>query len=96
ELKHAMLGMSVDTKVGINQLRVLKERYLLKDESGKLKETPEQLWRRVANNIAQAELQFGGTEENVKYWSDKFTTLIENMEFMPNTPTLMNAGTEIQ
>jgi ribonucleoside-diphosphate reductase alpha chain len=96
ELKHTMLGLNIDTKVGINQLRVLKERYLLKDESGKLKETPEQLWRRVANNIAQAELQFGGTEESVKYWSDKFAVLMENMEFMPNTPTLMNAGTDIQ
>ncbi|MBM3282333.1 MAG: adenosylcobalamin-dependent ribonucleoside-diphosphate reductase [Candidatus Diapherotrites archaeon] len=96
ELKHTMLGMSVDTKVGINQLRVLKERYLLKDENGKVKETPEQLWRRVANNIAQAELLHGGTEENVQFWSDKFFTLMENMEYMPNTPTLMNAGTKIQ
>lgn len=96
EMKHAMLGLNIDTKVGINQLRVLKERYLLKDESGKIKETPEQLWQRVANNIAQAELQHGGTEENVKFWSEKFSTLMENMEFMPNTPTLMNAGTDIQ
>lgn len=96
ELKHAMLGMSADTKVGINQLRVLKERYLLKDEEGRIKETPEQLWRRVAKNIALAELQYGGTEETVRFWAEKFSTLMENMEFMPNTPTLMNAGTPIQ
>lgn len=96
DLKHTMLGLNVDTKVGINQLRVLKERYLLKDENGKVKETPEQLWRRVANNIAQAELMHGGTEETAKFWADQFCTLMENMEFMPNTPTLMNAGTKIQ
>ena len=93
ELKHTMLGLNVDTKVGINQLRVLKERYLLKDENGRVKETPEQLWKRVAGNIAQAELQYGGTEETVQHWAGKFATLMENMEFMPNTPTLMNAGT---
>lgn len=96
ELKRTMLGMPIDTKVGINQLRVLKERYLLRDEVGKVKETPEQLWRRVADNIASAELNYGGTEETVQFWSDKFVTLMENMEFMPNTPTLMNAGTPIQ
>ncbi len=96
ELKRTMLGMPVDTKVGINQLRVLKERYLLRDETGKVKETPEQLWRRVADNIAKAELLHGGNEETVQVWSDKFVTLMENMEFMPNTPTLMNAGTPIQ
>ncbi len=96
EVKYTMLGMNVDTKVGINQLRVLKERYLLKDENGKVKETPEQLWKRVAGNIAQAELQYGGTDEDVQHWTNKFAVLMENMEFMPNTPTLMNAGTDIQ
>lgn len=96
DLKRTMLGMPVDTKVGINQLRVLKERYLLRDEMGKVKETPEQLWRRVADNIAQAELLHGATQETAQAWSDKFVTLMENMEFMPNTPTLMNAGTPIQ
>lgn len=96
DLKHTMLGMQVDTKVGVNQLRVLKERYLLRDEVGKIKETPEQLWQRVADNIAGAELLYGGTPETVKQWSTKFSTLMENMEFMPNTPTLMNAGTPIQ
>ncbi len=96
ELKHTMLGLNVDTKVGINQLRVLKERYLLRDENGKVKETPEQLWKRVAGNIAQAELQYGGTEETVQHWTEKFAVLMENMEFMPNTPTLMNAGTDMQ
>ena len=97
ELKRAMLGIpNVETKVGINQLRVLKERYLLKDEEGKVIETPEQLYRRVADNIAQAELLSGGTEATVKEWSDKFFQLMDNNEFMPNTPTLMNAGTAIQ
>ncbi len=97
ELKRAMLGMpNVETKVGINQLRVLKERYLLKDDAGKVIETPEQLYRRVADNIASAELLTGGNEETVKHWSDQFFQLMDNNEFMPNTPTLMNAGTPMQ
>ncbi|MDZ4256667.1 MAG: ribonucleotide reductase N-terminal alpha domain-containing protein, partial [archaeon] len=100
DMKRTMLGMPVDTKVGINQLRVLKERYLLRDEIGKIKETPEQLWRRVADNIAQAELNsptnYGNDTTVVKEWSDKFYTLMEKMAFMPNSPTLMNAGTPMQ
>ncbi len=96
ELKHAMLGMPVDTKVGINQLRVLKERYLLRDEKGKVIETPEQLWRRVSDNIASAERMYGATDEIVQYWSDRFYQLMERMEYMPNTPTLMNAGAPLQ
>ncbi len=96
DLKRTMLGLNVDTNVGINQLRVLKERYLLKDEVGKVKETPEQLWKRVAGNIAQAELKYGGTDETVHYWTEQFSHLMEKMEFMPNTPTLMNAGAPLQ
>ncbi len=96
DLKRLILGMPIDTKVGINQLRVLKERYLLRDEVGKVKETPEQLWRRVASNIASAELLYGATDETVSYWTDQYSKMMENMTFMPNTPTLMNAGTPIQ
>lgn len=96
QLKRAMLGMDVDTKVSVNQLRVLKERYLLRDGSGKVIETPEQLFQRVAHNIAEAELQYNGSQETVKEWTKRYEQMMENMEFMPNTPTLMNAGTDIQ
>ncbi|MBN1386438.1 adenosylcobalamin-dependent ribonucleoside-diphosphate reductase [Candidatus Woesearchaeota archaeon] len=76
-----------------NALHVLEKRYLLKDEEGNLKETPEELVRRVARNIATADKNYG---QDPKQSEEKFYSMMANLEFLPNTPTLMNAGTEIQ
>ncbi|MBI2079548.1 adenosylcobalamin-dependent ribonucleoside-diphosphate reductase [Candidatus Micrarchaeota archaeon] len=72
-----------------NSVKVLEKRYLLKDENGKIIETPEELFRRVARFVASAE----GKES--KYYEDKFYKILTNFEFLPNSPTLMNAGTEL-
>ena len=78
-----------------NSLRVLERRYLMKNDEGKVIETPEQLFRRVAGNVASAEsLVRGG--ENVKEVEDRFFRMISRCEFMPNSPTLMNAGRKLQ
>lgn len=71
---------------------VLRKRYLLKNEEGEVIETPEQMCWRVANAVASAEENYGG---NSKHWAKKFFDLIWNQEFMPNSPTLMNAGTPL-
>ncbi|MGC8839879.1 MAG: vitamin B12-dependent ribonucleotide reductase [Candidatus Sumerlaeaceae bacterium] len=71
---------------------VLEKRYLLKDDEGNLIETPKQLLLRVASNIAQAELNFVASRERYEELREKFYTLMAKREFMPNTPTLMNAG----
>lgn len=71
---------------------VLKKRYLLKNEKGEIIETPEEMCWRVANAVASAEENYGG---NSKHWAKKFFDLIWNQEFMPNSPTLMNAGTPL-
>jgi ribonucleoside-diphosphate reductase alpha chain len=73
-----------ELELSVNALRVLERRYLLKDENGKVLETPPELFRRIAKAIA---LDPGSEEEF-------FNTLV-NLEFLPNTPTLMNAGTEM-
>ncbi len=76
-----------------NALKVLKERYLARDKSGKIIETPEQMFRRVAENVASAEELY---RENPKKAFDKFYNMMVNLEFLPNSPTLMNAGRELQ
>jgi ribonucleoside-diphosphate reductase alpha chain len=75
-----------------NALRVLKARYLIKDEKGDVIETPEQLFIRVAKTIASAESVYGG---NPAEWEEKFHFLMTDLKFLPNSPTLMNAGKEM-
>src|SRR3989441_9539256 len=82
-----------------NARLVLERRYLAKDEMGGATETPERLFRRVAHNIAQAELLY--KSQNVdnappELWENRFLGLMQTLEFLPNSPTLMNAGREIQ
>jgi ribonucleoside-diphosphate reductase alpha chain len=71
---------------------VLKKRYLLKDEHGNVAETPESMFRRVADTIAAVEGRYGASEKKVAKWSDKFYHLMTQGLFEPNSPTLMNAG----
>ncbi len=75
-----------------NALKVLKTRYLLKDELGNVIETPEGLFRRAAHTIASAENLYG---DNPAEWEEKFYDAMTNLLFLPNTPTLINAGKEL-
>jgi ribonucleoside-diphosphate reductase alpha chain len=75
-------------------LQVLEKRYLLRDDRGKVVETPEQLFRRVARAIAAAELIYR-PKTNVKTVEDEFVKIMSGLEFLPNSPTLMNAGKKL-
>ncbi|MFI5412874.1 MAG: adenosylcobalamin-dependent ribonucleoside-diphosphate reductase, partial [Candidatus Micrarchaeales archaeon] len=91
----ASLGIPTDDlKVPINSLIVLGARYLLKDESGKTIETPKQMFMRVAKAISSQEKKFGKGEEQVQKIEAEFYDAMSNFRFMPNSPTLMNAGTK--
>lgn len=73
--------------------RVLSERYLLKDKDGKVIETPEEMCWRVAWEVASAEARWGMTRSEIKRQAVEFYNLLISHEFLPNSPTLMNAGT---
>ena len=75
-------------------LQVLEKRYLLKDDKGKVTETPEQMFRRVAAAIAAAET-IHNPKANTKAVEDEFFKIMFNLEFLPNSPTLMNAGKKL-
>jgi len=81
-----------DLKLDVNALKILEERYLLKDESGKIIETPTQLFRRVAAAIAAPDALYG---KDPKKTEEVFFSAMRNLEFLPNSPTLMNAGTPL-
>jgi ribonucleoside-diphosphate reductase alpha chain len=87
------MGIEDDSKFSLNSLKVLEGRYLQKDIEGKVIETPRQLFQRVAKNISQADLKYN---QDAKKSKQEFFDLMLNKDFMPNSPTLMNAGTEIQ
>ena len=75
-----------------NSLKVLEKRYLRKDDQGKVIETPHELFRRVAEAISEPDRKFGATPDEIKVIENRFYDLMVSREFMPNSPTLMNAG----
>ena len=82
-------------KLPKNAERVLRARYLKKDEQGRVTESPRDLFRRVAKAVADAEVVYDSDPENRSEWEDRFYRLMVNRRFVPNSPTLMNAGREM-
>ncbi|MBU4149225.1 MAG: intein-containing adenosylcobalamin-dependent ribonucleoside-diphosphate reductase, partial [Candidatus Omnitrophica bacterium] len=78
-----------------NCLKVLEKRYLKKDKNGKIIETPKEMFGRVASGIAEADRLYGSTDREVKLTEENFYSMMTNFEFMPNSPTLMNAGKDL-
>lgn len=74
-----------------NARMVLEKRYLMRDEHGNPVETVENLFKRVAKAVSQPELQYGDESAKADV-EEKFLSLMQNLEFLPNSPTLMNAG----
>jgi len=91
----ASLGIPTDElKIPINSLTVLAARYLLKNDEGKIIETPKQLFERVSNAISSVEKNYGKSDDEVRRIADEFYDYMSKFLFMPNSPTLMNAGTK--
>jgi len=75
-----------------NALRVLERRYLKKNADGRISETPAELFHRVANGIAALDANYGAAPEQIRKTAEAFYQAMVDLEFMPNSPTLMNAG----
>ncbi|MBI5355827.1 MAG: adenosylcobalamin-dependent ribonucleoside-diphosphate reductase [Candidatus Aenigmarchaeota archaeon] len=87
----SFIDVKDDLKLTVNAVRVLKERYLLRDENGM--ETPSQMLRRVSKAIAAVEANYGMNKKVLREMEDKFFGIMSSLEFLPNSPCLMNAGT---
>ena len=83
-----------DISLSDNARQVVERRYLLKDELGRIVETPREMFRRVAKAVAEADSRYD-EGPNVRELEQEFFDLLVNLDFLPNSPTLMNAGTEI-
>ena len=78
-----------------NSLKVLEKRYLKRNEDGTVVETAADMFLRVARTIAQGDAAYGGTETEIETRAREFYRLMTSLEFLPNSPTLMNAGREL-
>lgn len=76
------------SKIAGNVQKILEARYLQKDNNGKIIETADEMFWRVANAVAKAE-----ESDEKKFWAEEFYNLMASNKFLPNSPTLMNAGT---
>ncbi|HPP81667.1 MAG TPA: ribonucleotide reductase N-terminal alpha domain-containing protein, partial [Deltaproteobacteria bacterium] len=74
---------------------ILRLRYLKKDAEGNVAETPEELFRRVADHVGRAETVFGADAREAGKVADEFFETLTRLEFLPNSPCLMNAGREL-
>jgi len=97
ELKAELLNVpvdEVDNKLSVNAIKVLERRYLKKDRNGQVIETSKQMFRRVARAIALVDVFYDKSVDTLEV-EEEFYNAMVNLEFLPNSPTLMNAGTEI-
>jgi ribonucleoside-diphosphate reductase alpha chain len=88
------IGVEDDLKLGVNAISVLKRRYLVKDEEGNVVETPSQMFRRVARTVAAPDKEYD-PDTDVAALEEEFYQMMSRLEFLPNSPALMNAGTDI-
>ena len=77
-----------------NALLVLRKRILARDAHGQISETPDEMFQRVARSVAAADLEYGSAAEVAASEHD-FYDIMSRLEFLPNSPTLMNAGRDL-
>lgn len=86
-----IVGVEDRLKLSLNAINILRKRYLLRNETGKIIENPHQMFERVAKHIADAEKKLSEKDR----YCEEFYNMLSRLEFLPNSPTLMNAGTPL-
>ena len=102
-IKDALLKAGIAQKINErsaeltdNSQVVLRRRYLSKDRDGNVLEDADGMFRRVAQNLSQADLNYGASEAQRQATEEELYDVMRRLEFLPNSPTLMNAGRELQ
>ncbi len=90
-----MAVKQVEISLNSSALTVLERRYLMKDDQGRVVETPEEMFRRVARNVAEADVAYDA-DADTEPVAEVFFHMLSQLEFLPNSPTLMNAGRSLQ
>jgi ribonucleoside-diphosphate reductase alpha chain len=93
QLRKERKKYGMEGKLTYNAITVLKERYLLKNEKGEIIETPEEMFRRVAKTVAKPEQNYGGKSKKIE---EEFFQIMSRLEFVPNSPTMFNAGAPLK
>ncbi|MBW2312394.1 MAG: vitamin B12-dependent ribonucleotide reductase [Deltaproteobacteria bacterium] len=93
-LTQQSFDQGIETRLSSNALTVLNRRYLRKDTDGEVIETPEEMFRRVAHHVSLAEWNYPSADR-VQEIEEAFYEVMTELKFLPNSPTLMNAGTEL-
>lgn len=93
-LAHSLL--SDEPELTLNSQEVLRRRYLSKDREGNLLETCEGMFLRVSENLAQADANYGTETDSREATRDEFHRAMRSLRLLPNSPTMMNAGRELQ
>jgi ribonucleoside-diphosphate reductase alpha chain len=91
-IRQARRQFRIEEKLTYNAMTVLEQRYLLRDENGKIIESPGEMFRRVARTVAAVEQKYGGDPDKIE---EEFFDMMSKLEFLPNSPTLFNAGTPL-
>lgn len=89
EIREARKKFGIEEKLTYNAMQVLERRYLLRDGKGKIIETPAKMFRRVARAVAAVEKKYGGSQKKMER---EFFNIMSRLEFLPNSPTMFNAG----
>lgn len=87
-----MIGVKDNLNLDFRSAYLLENRYLLRDQNNKIVETPSEMFQRVAKAVALADRLFGQSEERVEQLEKDFFDIMTKFDFLPNSPTLINAG----
>jgi len=87
-----IISSEKEPELSENAALVLDKRYLAKNENGEITETPADMFRRVARFVASADLSYGSSRDQANSTADEFYDMMAELRFIPNSPTLMNAG----